>query len=144
VQRSRDDWPAINAVQSLSIAGGFETAGAPPMGSATVELPQGHCLISQPIKIFNFGSIQGSGNGTWLQPFGSWSGISAPDNAMIEIVQSYGQTKAPSMRNRFVKDISFIYGDSASPAAVVAIKVYQPDWLYERLSAPCQRSKPPG
>jgi parallel beta-helix repeat protein len=124
---NNDDTSAIqNAVDALaSIGGGVEVVPPLAMAQGAVELPQGKCLVNHPIILYNYGSIQGSGNGTWISPGPAWS-ATAPDNAIIEIVETYDQAKyhsqSTSTINRFVRNINLMYAAAASQ--VTGIKVY--------------------
>jgi hypothetical protein len=136
---SNDDWPAIQAAANAAttISGGVETVPPLVMGAATIELPQGRCNISQPIVLMNYGSIKGSGNGTWLTPAGSWS---KGDDALIQIVQSYDATLYKNQRtsgiNRFVRDINFFY--AAKTHNITGIKVYNQTGTSKTMPYPYQ------
>lgn len=119
-----DDYPAIQAAVSamLKIIGIFQ-AGNQPMLPATVELPQGRCRISQPIILMNYGSLQGSQNGTWLSPADNWN--QPAGTAMVNIAQQATLTvplEEGNQNNRFVKGINFEYNGTSYQ--VTAIKVY--------------------
>jgi parallel beta-helix repeat protein len=122
-----DDTSAIqNAVDALAaVGGGVEVVPPLAMAQGSVELPQGRCQVNHPIILYNYGSIQGSGNGTWITPGPAWS-ATAPDNAIIELVETYDQAKYHSQGvstiNRFVRNINFMYAGAASQ--VTGIKVY--------------------
>lgn len=121
-----DDWPAINAaVNALTDIVGITQVDPQAMNAGTVELPQGRCGISQPIVLTNYGSIQGSANGTWLTPTSAWSG---GDAALIQITQSYNQSSYLSQGittiNRFVRGINFFYNTNGHN--ITGIQVINP------------------
>jgi hypothetical protein len=123
---SNNDYPAIHAAVNamVAIAGGVETAGAPPKASVGVELPQGKCLISQPIVLTNYGSLQGSKNGTWLGLYGTFS----RSEAMVQLTLTYDRSsysnQTTSTINRYVKDINFICAWNTPPYDITGIAVY--------------------
>jgi hypothetical protein len=123
-----DDTAAIQAAVSAAdvVSGGVGLAGGPAMGGGTVELPQGRCIISSPIVLMNYGSLQGSANGTWMSPMEPWRG--GADTDMVEIEESYEQSsfnkQSVSLINRFVKGINFWYNYHGH--AFTAIKVWNP------------------
>jgi hypothetical protein len=114
-----DDYPAIQAAINAVVTaeGGYETGPPGLMGPGVVELPQGHCELSQPLVLMNYGSIKGQGNNTWISAYGNFSYA-----AYINIVESYNQPQQASAWKRYVRDISFGYGGNAEP--VTAIKVF--------------------
>ena len=136
---SNDDWPAIQAAAHAAsiVSGGVETLPPLAMGAATIELPQGRCNISQPIVLMNYGSIEGSGNGTWLTPAGAWS---KGDDALIQIVQSYDGALYKNQRtsgiNRFVKNINFLYAGRSHN--ITGIKVYNQTGTSKTMPYPYQ------
>ena len=103
---TNDDTAAIQAaVNGLSVvSGGVGLAGPLPMGSGTVELPQGRCEISAPIILMNYGSLIGSANGTWMTPKEPWK---SSNTDMVEVAEAYDQSsfnhQSVSLINRFVK-----------------------------------------
>jgi hypothetical protein len=135
---SNDDWPAIQAAANAAttVSGGVEVVPPLAMGNATVELPQGRCNISQPIVLMNYGSIEGSGNGTWLTPAGTWS---KGDDALIQIVQSYDRALYKNQRtsgiNRFVKNINFLGWRAHN---ITGIKVYNQTGTSKTMPYPYQ------
>ena len=136
---SNDDWPAIQAAANAAttISGGVETVPPLVMGKATIELPQGRCNISQPIVLVNYGSIEGSGNGTWLTPASIWS---KGDDALIQIVESYDvalyKNQRTSSINRFVKNINFFY--AAKTHNITGIRVYNQTGTSKTMPYPYQ------
>jgi hypothetical protein len=120
---TNDDTAAIQkAMNVASNVVGITQAPPQLMVDGTVELPQGRCSISQPLVSMNYGSLSGSGSGTWLTTT-NWTGGNA---AMVNIVQGYPASTYLSQINtsinRSVKNINFVYNGSAS--AITAVKVY--------------------
>lgn len=125
-----DDTSAINSALAAAtiIEGGLDTGAVHYMGPATVELPQGLCKISSTLISKDFGSLVGSGNGTWIQALDPWLGTTGD---MIDVTTSYFPTATTgnhgigiSMINRSVKNINFIY--NAATVAHTAIHVFNP------------------
>lgn len=121
-----DDTAAIQAaVDAQTVLSGGADLAPIPIVPATVELPQGLCIIHSPIVISGWGSIEGSANGTWLQAAEPWSGA-----AMIELMFPYNNGSAflpggysgTATINRFVRDINFQY--AAHAHAVTGVKVF--------------------
>ena len=124
-----DDGPAINnALAALARVVGILQSPPQPMQAATVMLPQGRCVTSVPIVAMNYGSLQGSGNGTWIAPTSTWS--QPAGTALVNIAESYTPNgtggppngQSDTAAGRFVKDINFEYNGSASQ--ITGIKVY--------------------
>jgi hypothetical protein len=106
-----DDTVAIQAAANAAVTViGGAGYGVKTMGSATVELPQGRCVISNTITLAGTGSIVGSANGTWLYAIDPWHGTTGD---MIQITDVYVPNALPAYFpqgvNRRVQDINFEY-----------------------------------
>lgn len=120
-----DDWPGIQAaVNALTNIVGIQQGGSQLMVNGTVELPQGRCNISQSIVLTNWGSLQGSANGTWITPGPTWSG----NGAMVVMTQSFAQSgylnQSTLTINRFVRGINFYY--NANTVNITGVEVINP------------------
>jgi Pectate lyase superfamily protein len=142
---NNDDTAAIQAaVNSATIvAGGVESNPPYPRSGATVELPQGKCVIHRPIILSNYGSIQGSANGTWLVASEPWTATPI-DNAMVEIRQSWDKSlyhgQMTSSINRFVRNLNFVYAGRAH--SITAIKVFNQTGTTNSMPYPAQNTDP--
>jgi hypothetical protein len=142
---TNDDTKAIQAaVDAITVvAGGVESNPPYPRSAGTVELPQGKCMIHSPIILSNYGSIQGSANGTWLSALEPWTATPV-DNAMIEIRQSWNKalynSQMTSSINRFVRNINFIY--AAHVHSITAIKVYNQTGTTSSMPYPADDTNP--
>jgi Pectate lyase superfamily protein len=142
---TNDDTAAIQAaVDAITVvAGGVESNPPYPRSAATVELPQGKCMIHSPIILSNYGSIQGSANGTWLSALEPWTATPI-DNAMIEIRQSWNKalynSQMTSSINRFVRNINFIY--AAHVHSITAIKVFNQTGTTNSMPYPADDTNP--
>ncbi len=140
-----DDTAAIQtAVDTATIvAGGVEIVPPYPRSGGTIELPQGKCIIHRPIILSNYGSIQGSANGTWLVAAEPWGGTPI-DNAMVEIRQSWDKSlyhgQMTSSINRFVRNLNFIY--AARVHSITAIKVFNQTGTTNLMPYPAQNTDP--
>ena len=142
---TNDDTTAIQtAVNAATIvAGGVESNPPYPRSGGTVELPQGKCVIHRPIILSNYGSIQGSANGTWLVASEPWTATPI-DNAMVEIRQSWDKSlyhgQMTSSINRFVRNLNFIYAGRAH--SITAIKVFNQTGTTSSMPYPAQNTDP--
>ena len=140
-----DDTAAIQtAVDTATIvAGGVEIVPPYPRSGGTIQLPQGKCIIHRPIILSNYGSIQGSANGTWLVAAEPWGGTPI-DNAMVEIRQSWDKSlyhgQMTSSINRFVRNLNFIY--AARVHSITAIKVFNQTGTTNSMPYPAQNTDP--
>src|ERR1700733_1245153 len=100
-------------------------------------------MIPRPLILSNYGSIQGSANGTWLSASEPWAGTPI-DNAMIEIRQSWDKalynSQMTSSINRFVRNINFIY--AAHVHSITAIKVYNQTGTTSAMPYPADDTNP--
>ena len=142
---TNDDTAAIQAaVNAVTIvAGGVEADPPYPTSTATVELPQGKCVIHSPIILSNYGSIQGSANGTWLVATEPWTATPL-DNAMVEIRQSWDRSlfhgQMTSSINRFVRNLNFVYAGHVH--SITAIKVYNQTGTTQSMPYPATDTDP--
>ena len=142
---TNDDTPGIQAaVNAVTIvAGGVESNPPYPTSTATVELPQGKCVIHSPIILSNYGSLQGSGNGTWLVATEPWTATPL-DNAMVEIRQTWDRSlyhdQMTSSINRFVKNLNFVYAGHVH--SITAIKVFNQTGTTKSMPYPAELSDP--
>jgi hypothetical protein len=142
---TNDDTPGIQAAVNAStiVAGGVESDPPYPTSAATVELPQGKCVIHHPIILSDYGSIQGSANGTWLVATEPWTATPF-DNAMVEIRQSWDKSlyhgQITSSINRFVRNLNFVYAGHVH--SVSAIKVYNQTGTTRAMPYPASDTDP--
>lgn len=122
---TNDDTAAIqDSVDALTAMVGILQTPPQLMIPASVELPQGRCVINAPIVLMNYGSIEGHKNGSWITPGNSWSAPAG--SALINIESSYDHSEflnqGDTTINRFVKDINFSYNSNGHQ--IEAIKVW--------------------
>lgn len=121
---AHDDTSAINAAVSgaVSLNGGQIQPANPVPGPATVELPQGTCVIRAPIVMHTYGSLTGSANGTYLDAADAFT-CNAYGCDMVQMDVPY-RSKVDLLQtvHRFVKDINFQYFGRAS--AITGIHVF--------------------
>jgi hypothetical protein len=140
-----DDTAAIQtAVDAATVvAGGVESNPPFPRSGGAIELPQGKCIIHRPIILSNYGSIQGSANGTWLVAAEPWAGTPI-DNAMVEIRQSWDKSlyhdQMTSSINRFVRNLNFIYAGRIH--SITAIKVFNQTGTINSMPYPAPDTDP--
>jgi hypothetical protein len=120
---NHDDTVAINAATAALVTlngGGLQSS---PAGQATVELPQGTCIIRAPIVLSGYGSLVGSSNGTYLDAADSFT-CNSYGCDMVQVTFPYTGITASIQTtiNRVVKDINFQY--EASTTAITGVHIF--------------------